>query len=57
MVAINQNKKAFDLHFKLNRAVLLKWQPELILNRLKIKYLKMKHMVIWTACTSPVCAE
>ena len=36
ILAIAQNAKAFELHFILNRAVLLKWQPELIMNALKI---------------------
>ena len=45
VVAIAHNAKAFDLHFILNRAVLLKWQPELIMNGLKIMCMKMHHMV------------
>lgn len=36
IVVIVHNAKAFDLHFILNRAILMKWQPELIMNRLKI---------------------
>ena len=36
IVAIAQNAKTFDLHFILNRAIFLKWQPELIMNGLKI---------------------
>jgi hypothetical protein len=32
IVAIAHNAKAFDLHFVLNRAILLKWQPEMIIN-------------------------
>ena len=35
----------YDLHFFLNRSVLLKWQPELIMNGLKIMCMKMKHLV------------
>jgi hypothetical protein len=35
IVVIAHNAKAFDLHFILNRAVLLKWQVELIMNGLK----------------------
>ena len=45
IVAIAHNAKAFDLHFILNRAVLLKWQPELIMNGLKIMCMKMEHLV------------
>jgi G:T-mismatch repair DNA endonuclease (very short patch repair protein) len=37
--------KAFDLHFILNRAILLQWQPELIMNGLKIMCMKMEHLV------------
>jgi len=36
VVAIAQNAKAFDSQFILNRAILLKWTPELTLNGLKI---------------------
>ena len=45
VVAIAHNAKAFDLHFILNRAVLLKWQPELIMNGMKIMCMKMQHLV------------
>jgi len=34
-VAIAHNAKAFDLLF-FNRAIMLKWKPELIMNGLKI---------------------
>jgi len=34
IVAIAHNAKAFDLHFILNRAIMLKWKPELIMSRL-----------------------
>ena len=46
IVAIVHNAKAFDLHFILNRAIMLKWQPELIMNGLKIVCLKMEHLVL-----------
>jgi len=36
VVATAHNAKAFDLHFIPNRAVLLKWRTELIMNGLKI---------------------
>jgi len=45
IVAIAHNTKAFDLYFILNRAVLLKWQPEPIMNGLKIMCMKMEHLV------------
>jgi len=32
---IAHNSKVFDLHFILNRAIMLKWKPELIMNGLK----------------------
>jgi hypothetical protein len=38
IIAVSHNAKVFDLHFILNRAILLKWQPELIMNGLKIVY-------------------
>ena len=45
IVMIAHNAKAFDLHFILNRAILLKWKPELITNGLKIIIMKMEHLV------------
>jgi len=45
IVAIAHNAKAFDLHFILNRAVLLKWQPELIMKGIKIMCMKIQHLV------------
>ena len=45
VVAIAHNAKAFDLQFILNRAVLLKWQPKVIMNVLKIMCMKMQHLV------------
>jgi len=41
IVAIAHNAKSFDIHFVLNRAVLLKWQPVLIMNGMKIMFMKM----------------
>ena len=32
IIAIAHNAKAFDLHFILSRAVLLKWRPELVMS-------------------------
>ena len=45
IVAIAHNVKAFDLHFILNRAIMLKWKPEIIANVLKIISMKMEHLV------------
>ena len=44
IVAIAHNAKAFDLQFILNRAILLKWKPDLIMNGLKIMCMKMEHL-------------
>ena len=44
-VMIAYNATAFDLHFILNRANLLKWQVELIRNRLKITCMRVEHLV------------
>jgi hypothetical protein len=44
VVAIAHNAKAFDSQFILKRAILLKWNPELILNGLKIISMKMQHI-------------
>jgi len=45
IVAIAHNAKAFDLHFILNRAILLKCHPEMIMNGLKIMCMRMQHLV------------
>ena len=39
------NEKAFDSQFILNRAIQMKWKPELILNGLKIVSMKIEHML------------
>jgi len=46
VVAIAQNAKGFDTQFILNRAIQMKWKPELILNGLKIVSMKIEHMFI-----------
>ena len=43
IIAIAHNAKAFDLHFILNRAVLLKWRLELVMSGQKIILMKMEH--------------
>jgi len=45
IIAIAHNAKAFDLHFILNRAILLKWKPYLFMNGLKIMCMRMEHLV------------
>jgi hypothetical protein len=44
VVAIAHNAKAYDLHFILNRTILLKWQPELIMNGQKIMSMRVEHL-------------
>jgi len=45
IVVMAQNLKAFDLQFVLNRAIQLKWKPELIMNGLKIMCMKTEHLM------------
>jgi len=45
IVAIARNAKAFEIHFILNRAILLKWKQEFIMNVLKIMCMKIEHLV------------
>ena len=44
VIAIAHKTKAFDLHFILSRAVLLKWRPELVISEQKIILMKMEHI-------------
>jgi hypothetical protein len=44
IVAIAHNAKAFDLQFILDRAVFLKWRPELIMNGQKIMCMTVEHI-------------
>ena len=44
IIAIVHNAKAFDLHFILSRAVLLKWRPGLVMSGQKIILMKMEHI-------------
>ena len=44
IIAIAHNAKAFDLHFILSRAVLLKWRPELVMSGQKIILMKMEYL-------------
>jgi hypothetical protein len=43
-VALAHNDKAFDLQFILDRAVFLKWRPELIMNGQKIMCMTLEHI-------------
>jgi len=43
VVTIAHNAKASDSQFILNRAIQMKWKPELILNGLKIVSMKIEH--------------
>jgi len=45
IIAIARNAKAFDLHFILNKAILLKRKPDLIMNRLIIMCMRMEQLV------------
>jgi hypothetical protein len=44
VVAIAHNASGFDLQFILNRTVLLRWRPELIMNGLKIVSMRVHHI-------------
>jgi hypothetical protein len=56
IVAIAHNAKAFHLHFTLNRAIMLKWNTELITNGLKIISMKMEHLVFFDRVSFLTCA-
>jgi len=55
IVAIAPNAKAFDVQFILNRAILLKWKPDLIMNGLKITCMKMEHLVFLDSVSLVPC--
>jgi hypothetical protein len=44
IVAIAHNARGYDAQFILQRAILLKWKPKLILNGLKIICMQMEHL-------------
>ena len=56
IVAITHNAKGFDLHCILNRAILLKWKPELIMNRLNITCMKIEHLDFLNSVSFLPCA-
>jgi hypothetical protein len=55
-VAIAHNAKAFDLHFILNRAIMLKWKSKHITNGLIIIRMKMEHLVLLKSVSFLPCA-
>ena len=42
---IAHNANTLDLHCILNRAILLKWQVDMIINGLKIMCMRVEHLV------------
>jgi hypothetical protein len=56
IIAIAHNAKPFDLHFILNRAILLDWQPELIMNGQKVMCMRMEHLVFLDSVSFLPCA-
>jgi len=56
MVGIAHNAKAFDLRCLVNRAILLKWKPELILKWLKILFMKMEHIKFVDTISNMTCS-
>jgi hypothetical protein len=45
IIVIAHNAKTSDLHFILNRAILMKWQVELIMKGMKIMCMRVEHLV------------
>ena len=45
IMAIGHNAKAFDLHFILYSAIMLKWKPDFIMEGLKVISMKMEHLI------------
>jgi hypothetical protein len=56
IITIAQNAKAFDLHFILNRAILLKWQPKLMMNGCKIMCMRMEHLLFLDSVSFLACS-
>jgi len=56
IMAIAHNDKAFDVYFILNRAIFLKWMPELITNSRKIISMKTEHLVFSDSVSFLPCA-
>ena len=45
IIVIAHNARAYDLHFILNRGILLKWNVKLIVNGMKIMCMRTAHLV------------
>jgi len=56
IVAIAHNAKAFDLHFVLNREIMLKWKPERIMTGLTIMCMKMENLIFLDRVSFLPCA-
>jgi len=57
IVAITHNAKAFDVHFILNRAFLLKWKTEMIMNGLNLMCMKMEHLALLDSVSFLPCVS
>ena len=56
IVVIAHNTKAFHLHFISNKAIMLKWKPELITKGQKIISMKMEYLVFLDSVFFLPCA-
>jgi len=56
ILAIAHNAKASDLHFILNRAIVLRWKPKLIVNGLKIVCMTMEHLTFIDSTSFMPCS-
>ena len=56
IVPMAPNDKVFDLYFILNRAILLKWKPDFIMNGLNILCIKMEHLLNFNSLCFLPCA-
>jgi len=56
IVAIAHKAKTFDLHFILNRLIMIKCKSELITNGLKFISMKMEHLVFFDSVSFLPCA-
>jgi len=55
ILATAHNGKAFDLHFIPNRAILVKWNPEFIMNGLKIMCINIENLVFLDSVSFLLC--
>jgi len=56
IVTIPYKVKAFEIHFILNMAILLKWKPELIMNGNTIMCMKIQNLVFLDSVSFFPCA-